>query len=82
MGTKIFTLRRNLSLSQAELAARCGVTQQFIQRLEAGNVNPSIQTARKLADVLGVTVDELIREEDEHDDQRDRSEHKGHADPG
>ena len=60
MGAIIYALRRNLSLSQAELAARCGVTQQFIQRLEAGKVNPSIKTARKLAAALGVTVDELI----------------------
>ena len=62
MGAIVFALRRNLSLSQAELAARCGVTQQFIQRLEAGKVNPSIKTAAKLAAALGVTVDELIGE--------------------
>jgi len=60
LGEIIFTLRHNLKLSQSALAAQCGVTQQFIQRIEKGHVNPSLRTVRKIADALGVTVDELI----------------------
>ena len=62
-GNIIFTLRHNLGLSQQCLASRCGVTQQFIQRIEKGKVKPSIRTLIKIADALGVTVNELIRKE-------------------
>lgn len=60
MGYNIYALRCNLKLSQKELAQKCGVTQQFIQRLEKGVANPSVRTLIKLASALGVTVDELI----------------------
>ena len=63
-GIIIFTLRRNLKLSQKELATRCGVTQQFIQRIEKGKVNPSLKTIIRIAAALNCTVDELIGKED------------------
>lgn len=64
MGEIVYALRRNLKLSQLELATACGVTQQFIQAIEKGLRTPSLRTARKLAAALGVTVDELIGKED------------------
>ena len=56
----LYALRINRGLSQKQLAEMCGVTQQFIQRIEKGKVNPSIPTIRKIARALSVTVDELI----------------------
>lgn len=56
----ISTLRRNKKLNQAELAKKCGITQQHIQLIEAGKRLPSIKVAEKLAAALGVTIDELI----------------------
>lgn len=61
MKNNVYALRNNLKLSQAELAKQCGVTQQFIQLLERGKRSPSIKTAEKLAAVLGVTLDELVK---------------------
>ena len=66
MNNKLFILRRNRGLSQLQLARMCGFTQQFIQRIEKGKVEPSIRSAMKIAEALGVTVDELVREEVEH----------------
>ena len=63
MGEMVFTLRRNLKLSQTELAKACGVTQQFIQSIEKGIRTPSLRTAKRLAAALGVTVSELLGEE-------------------
>lgn len=60
----IFALRHNLGLSQKELAEKCKVSQQFIQKVESGKANPSLKTAIKMASALGVTVDELIGKED------------------
>lgn len=56
----LYAVRINRGLSQKQLAEMCDVTQQFIQRIEKGKVNPSVPTIKKLALVLGVTVDELI----------------------
>ena len=60
MGEIIYKLRINLKLSQKKLAERCGVTQQFIQRIEKGKVNPSINTVIKLANALETTTDVIL----------------------
>ena len=60
MGEIILKLRRNLGLSQSELARRCSVTQQFIQRIEKGRAYPSIGTVVKLAAALDTTTDVIL----------------------
>ena len=61
MGGTIYALRHNLTLSQAQLAKKCNVTQQFIQQIENGKRTPSLKVAERIAQALGVTVDELIK---------------------
>jgi putative transcriptional regulator len=48
-------------MTQAELAARAGVTRQTIIALEAGRYVPSLTLAFKLARVFGVTVEEVFQ---------------------
>lgn len=60
MPVNIFTYRRNRGLSQAQLAKLCGVTQQAIQKIEKGTGKPSFDTLMKLAEALGVTVNDLV----------------------
>lgn len=50
----LVTYRTAHGLSQAALAARLGVRQPTISRLELGEHNPSIETLERLAGVLGV----------------------------
>jgi DNA-binding XRE family transcriptional regulator len=47
-------------LRQADLAAKAGLSQPTIQRLEAGGIDPHLSTARALAAALDVTVDDLF----------------------
>ena len=61
MGGTIYVLRHNLTLSQAQLAKKCNVTQQFIQQIENGKRTPSLKVAERIAQALGVTVDDLIK---------------------
>lgn len=62
-------LREAQGMSQAELSRRSGVPQGVISYLENGKTpHPRIDTVLALASALGVTVDELIREMEEHDD--------------
>lgn len=48
-------------LTQAELAAICGVTRQTIIALEAGKYSPSLELAFRLANALGRTLDEVFQ---------------------
>src|SRR5829696_5698109 len=57
--------RAQLGVSQAELAARAGVTRQAVSAIEAGKAAPTMAVALKLARVLGRRVDDLFRLVDE-----------------
>lgn len=47
------------SLTQSALAARSGVNRVQIADIEAGRKTGSVATLRKLADALGVTIDDI-----------------------
>ncbi|MCM3900373.1 MAG: helix-turn-helix domain-containing protein [Pyrinomonadaceae bacterium] len=54
-------LRIRMGLAQAELAKRAKVSQAFIAQLETGvEDNPKLDTLRRLAKALKVTVAELV----------------------
>jgi putative transcriptional regulator len=52
MTTKISELRKNLGITQEELAERCEVTRQTIISLESGRYNPSLLLAHKITESL------------------------------
>lgn len=56
-------LREKLNLSQEEFAALLGVSQSCVAKWETGKCKPTADKLVKVADVLGCTVDELLREE-------------------
>lgn len=62
MGEHIYALRVNLGLSQQDLAKKCGVSQQYISFIENDKKLPSLKIAKRLAEILGVTLDRLISE--------------------
>lgn len=53
-------LRKQKHLSQAELAKKVGVTQVSISKYESGDRCPDLLTAKKLADSLGVSLNNLF----------------------
>lgn len=60
LGKRIGDVRRQKGISQAQLAHSIGKDQQSIQRLEAGNINPSYYYLHEIAAGLGSTVAELL----------------------
>jgi putative transcriptional regulator len=48
-------------MSQADLGKRIGVTRQTIAAIEAGKYSPSLEAAFRIADVFGVTLDEVFQ---------------------
>lgn len=47
-------------MSQDELAEQINVSRQTLSKYETGESLPDIEKCKKLADVFGVTVDDLI----------------------
>lgn len=66
-GKKIAALRKNKKLSQTDLAKMLNTSVSVISRYERDEMNPSIDTAKKLADFLDTTVGYLLGETE--DDQ-------------
>ncbi|HAT54633.1 MAG TPA: transcriptional regulator [Lactobacillus sp.] len=67
MQNVINSTRKQQKLSQAELAAKTGVTRQTINAIENDKYDPSLDLAFKLADVLGLRVDQLFLWGNRHD---------------
>ena len=55
-------LRRAAGLSQEELAGRLGVSRQSVSLWEQGETNPTVENIYAMAEVLGVSFDELMAE--------------------
>ena len=67
LAEQVRRLRIQAGLTQAELAARAGVTVETIARLErvlrgrlSANANPSLETMERIGTALGVEVSELL----------------------
>jgi transcriptional regulator with XRE-family HTH domain len=63
-GERIVMLRKQLKLSQDDLAKKVGTSAPIIGRYERNEIKPSIEVAAKIADTLGVSIDYLIGQSD------------------
>lgn len=54
-------LRDARGLTQEQVAEAAGTSQSHYSKIELGRVSPTIRTVKKLADVLGVDLVELLR---------------------
>lgn len=55
--------RKRAGLTQAGLSVLLGVSQASVAQWERGTREPSVAMLKRIAQVLGVTVDALISEE-------------------
>lgn len=58
-------IRKEKGMTQEALANKVGVLNTSICNYETGIREPGLDTLKKLATALEVTVDELLREEDD-----------------
>ena len=63
VGRNAARLRAEAGLTQEQLAERSGFSQQYISKLEKGRRNPTVVTLYELAQGLGVSHVELVRED-------------------
>ena len=59
-GKAIRRRRRELDLSQEQLAERAELHRTYISNIERGELNPSLETMEKLVKALDITVSALF----------------------
>ena len=60
LSNNIKSLRMQNGLTQKELADKLHITSQAVSRWEKGEVEPSVSTIGQMAEIFGVTTDEII----------------------
>ena len=53
---QVIDLREKHGLTQAQLAARCGIDQGDISRIERGSTSPTARTLQRIAEALDADV--------------------------
>ena len=64
IGKRIKQMREAMDMTQDELADKSGVHRVTIAKYEAMDIGMTLESAKKIADALGCTIDDLIRKED------------------
>ena len=62
LSEKITALRTERKLSQGDVAEKLEVSRQSVSKWETGQSVPELDKIVKLADLFGVSVDELVRD--------------------
>jgi transcriptional regulator with XRE-family HTH domain len=70
-GKKIAALRKDLKMSQTDLAKKLSTSVSVISRYERDEMIPSIDVAKKLAGILNTTVGYLLGESDQENILKD-----------
>lgn len=63
MTNRIRELRESKGMTQADLAERADVARQTILAIEKGRYDPSLSLAFRIADILGMSIDDVFRPE-------------------
>ena len=71
-GSIVVELRKEQGISQTNLASQLGIHKNVLGRYERNEVLPSIEIARKIADILDVSLDYLTGKADVQMDKNTR----------
>lgn len=63
IGNRIRTARKNMGLSQEQLAEKCSLSVSFIGHIERGDRKMSLETLVALCEVLDMSADYLLMDE-------------------
>ena len=76
LGEKILIERKKSGLSQGQLADMLGVTRQSVSKWESGAAVPELAKLVAIAEVFGVSLDYLVREQEPRSEDTARLEEK------
>ena len=60
MRNRLKVLRAERDWSQLDLAERLGVSRQSVNAIETGKYDPSLPLAFRIADLFGLTIEEIF----------------------
>ncbi|PYZ94290.1 transcriptional regulator [Salipaludibacillus keqinensis] len=70
VGERVQKFRKEAGMSLTELAERAGVAKSYLSALERNiQTNPSIQFLEKIADVLKVNINQLLKDNTEEESE-------------
>ncbi len=58
-------MRKILQMTQEDIAEKVGVTRQSVAKWESGESIPDLEKSKQLADIFGVSLDDLANYEPE-----------------
>ncbi|WP_431997803.1 helix-turn-helix domain-containing protein [Streptomyces fungicidicus] len=61
VGERIRHVREHLNLSQVDVCGRSGIDVASYSRIEQGHAAPLLDTLIRIADAMGVELEELVR---------------------
>ena len=76
LGQRIAQYRKQLTITQDALAQRLGVTNQAVSKWESDQCCPDVTLLPKIADIFGITIDQLFGREPQPKSEEDPSEVK------
>lgn len=72
IGNKLFAFRKRMGMTQSEVAEAAGLSDRTYADIERGTVNMRIETILRICDVLHITPDEILTEnEPSHTSKQD-----------
>ncbi len=63
IGNRIMIARKNMGLSQEQLAEKCGLSTSFLGHIERGSRKMSLETLVTLCSVLNMSADYILMDE-------------------
>jgi len=67
-GAEVRAVRARKGMTQGGLAEQARMARSHLSQIEAGDVSPSLDVQVRIAQALGLTIDELLRRaREEHD---------------
>ena len=65
IGDRLFSIRKQYGMTQAEVAEAAGLSDRTYSEMERGIANMRIETVLRVCDALHITPDEILTESDE-----------------
>lgn len=66
MENKVEELRKNMGLSQEDLAKDSGISRQTISSIERGRYNPSLELAFTISNYFKTTIEDIFKYREEN----------------
>lgn len=63
IGNKLFSFRKRMGMTQAEVAEKAGLSDRTYADIERGTVNMRIETILRICEVLHITPDEILTDD-------------------